>query len=250
MESLGAKSHLFGCGRKVKVMFRNQRYGFPSQPSLGDQVGQKHRLEIQRVHLPFRASAAGRKQAEEALLEGSAPMVRATYAYGVVIMPPPDLIREIRSLRERHPLLRSPVPPHITVKSPFLFRASGAQVVERLEAICEEWEPFEIRLCGLGLFRSSILYARVEESERLTQLHKQILDDLEGYIETLQDRYDGEAYTPHLTLADKLAPEDVTEARRLLSDLRVNRRFTVSQLHLLRGKGRWDVMRSFDLGDG
>lgn len=77
-------------------------------------------------------------------------MTRPTYAFGVVILPPPDLYRELLAIRQKHPLLRSFVPPHITVKSPFLFRQSAATVIEKVEAICEQWDPFELHLGGAG----------------------------------------------------------------------------------------------------
>ena len=175
-------------------------------------------------------------------------MTAPTFAYGVVILPPRDLYRDLLALRDRHPLLRSPAPPHITIKSPFLFRQSGAVVVETLEAICERWGPFEIRLSGLGVFRNSILYVRVDESKELNALHQEMLDDLAGFVESLSDRWDGNGFTPHLTVADKLAPNDLSDVRRAVSDFRFHRRFTVDRIHLLRGKGRWDITRSFPLG--
>lgn len=175
-------------------------------------------------------------------------MTRATYAYGVVILPPPDLYRELLAIREKHPLLRSVTPPHITVKSPFLYRQSGATVIEQLEGICEQWDPFAVQLNGLGVFRSSILYVKVEESPDLTDLHFDLVQGLDGFVETLNDRYDGDAYTPHLTLAEQLDPDDLAEARRILADVRFRRRFTVDRIHLLRGRGRWDITRSFPLG--
>ncbi|HYF93685.1 MAG TPA: 2'-5' RNA ligase family protein [Symbiobacteriaceae bacterium] len=175
-------------------------------------------------------------------------MTRPTYAYGVIILPPPDLYRELLGIRERHPLLRSPVPPHITVKSPFIYRHTGAAVVEQLEAICEHWAPFEVQLSGLGVFRSSILYVKVEESKELDGLHHDLVEGLDGFVETLNDRYDGDAYTPHLTLAESMAPEDLPEAKRALADIRFRRRFVVDRVHLLRGRGKWDITRSFPLG--
>ena len=175
-------------------------------------------------------------------------MTRPTYAYGVVILPPPDLYRELLAIRERHPLLRTPAPPHITLKSPFLYRQSGATVVEQLEAVFEQWDPFEVQLNGLGVFRNSVLYVKVEESPDLMDLHLDLVESLDGYVETLVERYDGGAYTPHLTLADKLAPDDLMEARRILADVRFRRRFVVDKVHLLRGKGSWDIARSFTLG--
>lgn len=175
-------------------------------------------------------------------------MTRPTYAYGVVILPPPDLYRELLAIREKHPLLQYQPPPHITVKSPFLYRMSGATVVEQLEEICRQWDPFEIRLGGLGVFRSSILYVKVHEDGDLSDLHWDLVDGLDGFVETLQEKYEGNEYTPHLTLADKLGPDDVAEARKILADLSFRRRFVVDRIHLLRGKGRWDIARSFPLG--
>jgi 2'-5' RNA ligase len=175
-------------------------------------------------------------------------MTRSTTAFGVVILPPPDLYRELVAIRQRHPLLRAVSPPHITVKSPFIFRQSGAMVVEQLEAICAQWEPFEIRLGGLGVFRNSIVYLKVAESPELTALHLELVSGLEGFVETLSDRYDGAAFTPHLTLADGLNPEEVAEAKRILADYTFCRRFEVDRVHLLRGRGRWDITRTFKLG--
>lgn len=175
-------------------------------------------------------------------------MTRPTYAYGVVILPPPDLYRELLAIRERHPLLRSFSPPHITVKSPFLFRQSGATVVEQLEAICEQWEPFELSLGGLGVFRDRVLYVKVRESDELHDLHWEVVESLDGFVETLSDRFELNAYTPHLTLADKLDPEDIAQAKQLLADCRFTRRFEVDRIHLLRGRGRWDITRTFMLG--
>lgn len=176
-------------------------------------------------------------------------MTTPTYAYGVVILPPPGFYRELMAVRERTPLLRTPAPPHITMKSPFLFRQTGAHIVERLEAICESWEPFDVQLCGLGVFRNSILYARVRTCDRLHALHQELVQGLDGFVETLTDgRYDGSGFTPHLTLADRLAPEELPAAKRALIDFPLHRRFQVDRLHLLRGRGRWDVTRSFLLG--
>ncbi len=175
-------------------------------------------------------------------------MPQQTYAYGVVILPPPDLYRDLLRLRERNPLICANAPPHITVKSPFLFRMTGAMVVDELEKICERWEPFEISLGGLGVFRDSILYAKVHESGALTDLHWDLVEGLEGFVETLVDRYDGEGYTPHLTLADSLTPDDLVHARRALRGVRLRRRFVVDRIHLLRGRGKWDITRTFRLG--
>src|SRR2546428_3529503 len=112
-------------------------------------------------------------------------MGNPTYAYGLIILPPREMYRELLRIRERHPLLQTKAPPHITVKSPFLFRHSGAIVVEQLEEILARWEPFPIRVGGLGVFKRSILYARVSDSPDLQELHTDLVHGLEGVVETL-----------------------------------------------------------------
>jgi 2'-5' RNA ligase len=170
------------------------------------------------------------------------------YAYGVVILPPPDLTRKLLLLRRQHPLLQAQAPPHITVKSPFYFRFTGATVVEQLETICERFVPFEIEIRGTGTFQHRVIYARVEGDPELYDLHQALVDGLTGYVESISERWDGEGFRPHLTLADKLAPTDLEPARKLLSDFRPFARFLVDRIHLLRGRGRWDIVRTFSLG--
>lgn len=170
------------------------------------------------------------------------------YAYGVVILPPADLYRKVLSLRKRHLLLSALAPPHVTVKSPFYFRQTGAMVIDQLEEICSRFTPFEMEIRGLGTFRQRVIYAKVEGDPALYELHHALVDGLSGYVESLTDRWDGEGFQPHLTLVDKLSPEDVGPARQLLADFRPFRRFWVDEVHLLRGRGRWDIIRSFPLG--
>lgn len=175
-------------------------------------------------------------------------MVRPVYAYGVVILPPPDVQREVLRLRRRHPVLHASVPPHISVKAPFVQRGTGAWVSEALEEVAESFDPFELALCGMASFGTNVIYVRVEESPELRRLHDALVESLTGYVETLNERYEGNGYTPHLTIADKLTADDYTAARRVLNGYFPRRRFEVDAIHLLRGRGRWVITRSYPLG--
>ena len=171
-----------------------------------------------------------------------------THAYGVVILPPPDVLRELLALRKRHPLLQLPSPPHITVKSPFYFRQTGAAVIEELETICAAFPPFQLTLRGLGSFSRSVIFVRVEESPELRALHEAVVDGLVGYVETISDRFEKANFTAHVTIAEKLIPEDYLAARSALAGYNPRRRFRVEEVHLLRGIGGWDITRTFRLG--
>lgn len=176
-------------------------------------------------------------------------MGQPVFAYGIVILPPPALRRELNDLRRRHPLLHASVPPHITVKSPFLYRGTGAWVVDILERVCARHEPFEMEMRGIGSFGTEVLYVKVEENPALRALHADLLEELTGYAETLNERYEGASYVPHLTIADQLHPADFAEAKKVLNGWFPRTRWEADSFHLLRGKGRWDITRSFPLGD-
>lgn len=173
------------------------------------------------------------------------------YAYSVVVRPGPQLERQVRSLAKRHPLFRHQVPAHITVKAPFYLRSTGAIVGEQLEAVCAEVEPFELRVHGLSSFETSTIYARVDDSSSsaaLRDLHQRLVDALEGYVETISDRYEGPEYTPHLTIASRLTRDDFAEAWRALAGFSLHGSIWVDRVHLLRGHHQWQVTRSFVLG--
>lgn len=176
-------------------------------------------------------------------------MAQPVFAYGIVILPPPALRREIGELRRRHPLLQASVPPHITVKSPFLYRGTGAWIAEILERVCARHQPFPVALRGVGAFGTEVLYVKVEENPALRALHQDLLDELTGYAETLNERYEGAHYVPHLTVADRLQPDDFAAARQVLNGWFPRSRWQADAIHLLRGKGRWDITRSFPLGE-
>ncbi len=174
-------------------------------------------------------------------------MSAPAFAYGVVILPPPDIQRQLLEARRRHPLLRSARPPHITVKSPFVMRHTAARVFDQVEAICEGLAPFEVTLGRIGQFGTSVLYLSTLEEAPLRALNALLVEGLTGYVETLNDRWDGAGYNPHLTLAERLEPDDLPPLRRTLAGLRLRRRFLVERLYLLGGKERGDIARGFEL---
>lgn len=156
--------------------------------------------------------------------------------------------RQLKKLATLHPLFRHQVPAHITVKSPFYLRSTGAIVGDHLEEVCEQVEPFELQIHGLASFETSVIYARVDDSPALRQLHLRLLDALEGYVETITDRYEGTGYTPHLTIASRLRRDEFTEAWRSLAGYGLHGTILVDRVHMLRGHHAWQVTRSFRLG--
>jgi 2'-5' RNA ligase len=176
-------------------------------------------------------------------------LARAASAYGLVVLPPPAFKRELLELRKRHPLLRSVAPPHITIKSPFIYRATGAIIVEKLEAVCQKFAPFPLQVGGIGSFGTSVLYLKVAETPELMDLHHRLVEELEGFVETFRPEHDGAGFHPHLTISEKLIAEDFQMLRQALGDYRPRAEFWVDQIHLLRGYGSWQITRSIPLGE-
>ncbi len=89
---------------------------------------------------------------------------------------------------------------HITLKF-FGEVESSVPIEEALSKICEELQPFNISLSGLGAFpsksRVKVLWVGVEEGkEKITELYKKIDDSCEplGFREKRKD------FTPHITI--------------------------------------------------
>lgn len=165
--------------------------------------------------------------------------------YGVVILPPPELTRELLRLRCAHPVLRSRSLPHVTVKTPFLCRHTPALILDHLAEVVADVPPFELQLDGLGAFGQEVVYARVTPSPALGDLHRRVVEGLRGMVETISERHEGNGYVPHLTLVEKLRPEDFPVAWKALAAYRARARFRVERLHLLRGT---EATRSVHLG--
>lgn len=95
------------------------------------------------------------------------------------------------------------LPGHVSVKQPFVVND-----FERFESYFEEFsrriEPQQLRFDGFAYWgneEQGVVFARVEESPHLRQLHEQLNVELEQSFGGTQADFDGDAYQFHLTVA-------------------------------------------------
>ncbi|MGB9866596.1 MAG: 2'-5' RNA ligase family protein [Bacillota bacterium] len=168
-------------------------------------------------------------------------------SYSVVIIPPPPVRTRLVKLRRLSPLLDSALPPHITVKSPFFLRQTGARVLEQIRRICSTLPSFPIQLKGIGSFESTVIYVQIVPSQELVTLHTRLEEALAGYVEPIVEEHDPREFSPHLTLASKLSPAEFSKLRALLSGRTFEWEFSVDRVYLLSGPPRSRIERSVEL---
>lgn len=173
-------------------------------------------------------------------------MLRVT-TYSVVIIPPAPIRAQIVRLRRLSPLLDSALPPHITVKSPFFLRQTGARVLEQIRLICSSHPAFPVQLRGLGCFEDAVIYVPVVPTQELQWLHVHLDEGLAGFVETIADDHDQGGFSPHLTLASKLSPTEFAKLWPLLSNRTFEWEFLVDRVYLLSGPPRYRLERAVEL---
>lgn len=136
-----------------------------------------------------------------------------------------DGVYEIQERLKALPALHNlrwvdPFDSHITIK--FLGDVEVARlpaIVEALDGVAENWEPFEVRLEGLGAFpnvlRPNSFWLGVVEGEKaFTHLYNAV----EVALKRVGIKAERRAFLPHLTLARVPREWDQTQ-RRLAGDL-------------------------------
>jgi 2'-5' RNA ligase len=104
-------------------------------------------------------------------------------------------------------------------------------VQQKLIRICEQIEPFDVHVTGLGLFtgESPVLFLPVIKNQTLLEVHQRLWDELLPFAAAMSPYYAPDSWQPHITLAYKdvnpgnlvCAVEDLA-FRDLSATLRVN----------------------------
>jgi len=116
--------------------------------------------------------------------------------YFFAVVPPEPTLGAIEAFRTRWGNPHHNVEPHVTVKAPFEWDGSPEPFLAPARAACAALRPFAARLGAPARFGSAVLYLTVE-SPGLMLLHKAVAPLMPGDARG----HEGDAYTPHLTLA-------------------------------------------------
>jgi 2'-5' RNA ligase len=121
--------------------------------------------------------------------------------YFLAVTPPEPQWSRIEALRVRWGSPHHAVEPHITVKIPFAWAPAPSAFLDPLRAVCAAHRPFAATLGAPARFAGGqVLYLTVESPE-LPAFHRAVAGALTAVAPLDSRGHEGEAYTPHLTLA-------------------------------------------------
>jgi 2'-5' RNA ligase len=129
------------------------------------------------------------------------------------------------------------LPPHVSLKQPFAVKDLAA-LEGYLDLLARSIQPFEIKLTQLDIVSSfyegseyGILWADVQESKELRELHNRLNDELTRRFGPVPADHDGESYHFHMTVM--IGGQPIEVYRRFLRGLEssiLDRSFIVREL--------------------
>ena len=170
--------------------------------------------------------------------------------YFTAIIPPDPLKNHIQELKfhiAKNYTTRKSLnsPPHITLIPPFqLAIHDEIQIMNQLEKFAKTVHTFMITIDGFGSFKPNVIYLKVETSESLKQLHKQIY---ETFPTDDKPKEKAKSFSPHVTLAFRdLSPPMFQKAWKYYASKPFRASFDAENICLLKHNGKsWDILAAF-----
>ncbi len=165
--------------------------------------------------------------------------------YGVVIFPSKKLQDLANSYRKRYDAHYALIPPHLTLKTSFETDVDAEQLTDKLKAIAERYEPFNLKLTKVSSFQplTNTIHFKSLLTDELQGLHSDLYADLPG-------EKPEHPFVPHVTIAQKLSNDEHSDVFGSLKMLGVDHEETIDRFHLLYQleNGSWTVYETFRLG--
>jgi 2'-5' RNA ligase len=128
------------------------------------------------------------------------------------------------------------LPPHISLKQPFSAPSLPA-LEEYMDELADSIQPFDVTLTELqavpmlldGL-EYGILWAVVEETKTLRNLHHRLNKELEQHFGNTPAEFDGDAYRFHMSVMMCGHLMEICRKYHDEMDMKVNLRYTASEL--------------------
>jgi len=176
--------------------------------------------------------------------------------YGVVLGLPEEFAEEIAGRRQRYcPNANKVIFPHITLRVPFTCQ-DARSLIEPLERVAREKLPVKVTAKGLGTFKGTgknVLYVHVERTPELLELHKAVVEALDGVNEVLPYAADHQMdnWVPHITIAEGMSEEQLECLMKEFEGYDPNEQWESNEILLVRsqqaedGSILWTTTRSF-----
>lgn len=156
------------------------------------------------------------------------------YRIFVGAFPEGELAVQLQALREQYdPVTARISPPHVTLAGTYWREGAATaeneeRLIERLYGLQTHLQPFELILGGIRRFGNRVVYLGVRSTEELLQA-REVLTRLIG-----RDKH--RRFTPHLTLAMRLSPQEMDAMVQELQQTEwESERYTapIRELHLM-----------------
>lgn len=181
----------------------------------------------------------------------------AKQSFALTLYIPQNNNQALEEIRSRYdPAAQANIPIHITVKrfTPYFHKSEIEGIRQRLVEISSQLKPFLVTVDGYGTFDSpnhNVVFLKIKNPEPLRQLHYKIVEILEDFFaEGGIDNFEGQNYTPHITIGNALSDLDLAVLKHELSQQSglLNFSWEVNQMSLVVAffqAGHWEIVQTF-----
>jgi 2'-5' RNA ligase len=181
----------------------------------------------------------------------------AKQSFALTLYIPQEINQTLEELRQRYdPAASANIPIHITVKrfTPFFHKSEIEELRQKLAEMSQQVKPFQITAEGYGAFHSpnhNVVFLEIKNPAPLRHLHFKILEILQDfYPDAGADKFEGENYTPHITIGNALSDLDLAVLKHELSQQPELLHFSweVNQMSLVIAffqEGHWEIVQTF-----
>jgi len=140
----------------------------------------------------------------------------------------------------------SSLPPHITIKAPFVYNNDILDVEKVIEKICEE-KSFNYIVDGYGHFNDIAIYMKISLTKEAKEIHDRLIDELSEIEGIAFDKKDGKDKVFHTTLAKENVKEVFYEAWEFINNYKCTFVEKFDNICIYkRVNGRWRIHKEFN----
>ena len=176
----------------------------------------------------------------------------------IAILPPLEIQRSAERIKHyfaevynSKAALKSP--PHITLQPPFYWETDRLEELKTVLAKFTQQQAFiPIILDGFAVFKPRVVYINVRKTPELLAAQKELMQQLELYLNIVHRTSSTRPFAPHMTVGFKdLTKANFDRAWEEFKDKPFDAIFTASELSLLQFNGKkWQIDTKFCLSDG
>lgn len=159
------------------------------------------------------------------------------------------LVEEVGPMFGEDYIVENPRPPHLTLKSPF-----ETDKIEEIESLLSKFakdhKSTRFKINGFDNFRKFVAFLKVEDSDKIRELQKSLINELKKISWIKIDKYDLE-WKPHATIAYGNTQESFNKIWNYLQNLQ-KPEFDIQfkKISLLKKENNlWKIYKEYELNN-